>query len=253
MFYDSTLSNENNEFFTGVLPVDSPAINFNEDTWTTRLFYCIRTGFPQVTVKLYAHARSRDASDLVLHNIPKNVSKDCFLFHGAPDIVLKWSPVLAVINAPESIAGPSRQAVTDDAPEPSVQAVTDTDVSDLDTSGESAKIEFAFQMPDNKGYVDGSTIPNKAGELVAAIHQSVHAKVLRRLKKNKEIRFPLMGHGLYVHKLTGTIHFELTFPDSVGSRMTVKATTFEDGIVSEQSLCSAINFLANQMKKPTVQ
>ena len=168
--------------------------------------------------------------DLVLHNIPKHVSKDCFLFRGAPDIVLKRSPVQAVTNAPESIAGPSGQAVTDDTPEPSVQAVTDTDVSDLDTSGESAKIEFAFQMPYNKGYVDGSTIPNTAG-----IHQSVHAKVLRRLKKNKEIRFPLIGPGLYVHKLTGTIHFELTFPDSVGSRMTVKATTFEDGIVSEQS------------------
>ena len=52
----SALSNEDNEFFTGVLPVDGPAINFNEDTWTTRLFYCICKGFPQVTVKLYAHA-----------------------------------------------------------------------------------------------------------------------------------------------------------------------------------------------------
>ena len=63
-------------------------------TWTTRLFYCIRKDFPQVTVKLYAHARSQDASDLVLHNIPKHVSKDCFLFRGAPDIVLKWSRIL---------------------------------------------------------------------------------------------------------------------------------------------------------------
>ena len=143
------------------------------------------------------------------------------------------------------------QAVTDDAPEPSVQGVTDTDVSD--TSGESAKIEFAFQMPYNKGCFDGSTIPNKAGELVAVIHQSGHAKVLRRLKKNKEIRFPLIGHGLYVYKLTGMIHLQLTFPDSVGSHMTVKATTFENGIVSGQSLCSAINFLKNQIKKPTVQ
>ena len=63
-------------------------------TWTTRMFYCIRKDFPQVTVKLYAHARSQDASDLVLHNIPKHVSKDCFLFRGAPDIVLKWSRIL---------------------------------------------------------------------------------------------------------------------------------------------------------------
>ena len=166
------------------------------------MFYCIRKGFPQVTVKLYAHARAMDASNLVLHNIPKQVLKDCFLFRGVPDIVLKWSPVQVVTNAP----GPSGQAVTDNAPEPSVQGVTDTDVSD--TSGESAKIEFAFQMPYNKGYMDGSTIPNKAAELVAAIHQSVHAKVLRRLKKNKEIHFPLIGHGLYVHKLTGKIHLE---------------------------------------------
>ena len=242
--------NEENEFYTGFLPVDSPANNFDEDTWTTRLFYCIRKGFPQVTMKLYAHARAMEASNLVLQNIPKHVSKDCFLFRGAPDIVLKWSPVQVVTNASESIAGPSGQAVTDNAPEPSVQDVTDTDVSD--TSGESAKIEFGFQMTYNKGYVDGSAIPNKAGELVAAIHQSVHAKVLRRLKKNKEIHFPLIGHGLYVHKLTGTIHLELKFP-SVGSHMTVKATIFEDGIVSGQSLCSAINFLANSIKKPTVQ
>ena len=56
---------------------------------------------------------------------------------------------------------------------------------------------------------------------MAAIHQAILAKVMRKLKKNKEVTLPIKGHGLYINTMTGTIHFEVEMDHDV---MKMKAT-----------------------------
>ena len=64
----------------------------------------------------------------------------------------------------------------------------------------------------NNVYQTGSKIPNKGGQLVA--------QLLRKLK-NKEVTLPIKRQGFYMHKRTGTIHFEVEMDRNVTK---VKAT-----------------------------
>ena len=73
-----------------------------------------------------------------------------------------------------------------------------TDESELDTSGDSGRGEHAHQMSPNNVYRDGSLIPNKGGELIAAIHQCILLKVLRKLMNKNPIKLPLVGNGFYI-------------------------------------------------------
>ena len=79
-------------------------------------------------------------------------------------------------------------------------------------------------MNANTAYKSGSKILNKDGQLVAAIHQSVLVKLLRKLHKNKEIVLPLRGHGLYKLKIMRAIQFQVEI-DQNG--MDITATFFE--------------------------
>ena len=42
-------------------------------------------------------------------------------------------------------------------------------------------------MPTNSEYINGSVIPNKAVKLVAAVHQSMQAKLLRKFMNSFSI------------------------------------------------------------------
>ena len=154
-------------------------------------FFGLHNGIEKFNGALYAHLRGRSTSLALEERLPLGVSSDGLLFKGAPDFMFKWMPVNVVHNAGD-----------DDGDD-------DDGSSDTSTSGESIKMEHAHQLPPNTAYKSGSKIPNKGGQLVAAIHQSILAKLLRKLYKNKEIILRLRGHGLYIHKITGAIHFQV--------------------------------------------
>ena len=188
--------------------------------------YSLRTEIAEFNVKLYCDLRGRQTGIVLMERIPRDVPKEAFLFRGAPDFTLQWFPVLA--------------------------ATTDGDSSlksELDTSGESLRVEHSLQIPTNNPHKYGSFIPDKGGELCAEIHQAIQAKVLRRLMKNKPIHFPIIGHGLYLHKITGTVHFQLTLNLAPGKSMEIRATSFDSGIINKKSLCSSISSLSH-LKKP---
>ena len=58
-------------------------------------------------------------------------------------------------------------------------------------------------------YITGSFIPDKDGELVAALHASLVCRALRRWKQGK-VFYPLTAHGLRIHRTVGIIHIEVT-------------------------------------------
>lgn len=61
----------------------------------------------------------------------------------------------------------------------------------------------------NESYKEHSFIPNKAGELVEAIHLTLVCRALRRYTGDREVQNILIGHGLLVHKVTGMVHFKV--------------------------------------------
>ena len=62
-------------------------------------------------------------------------------------------------------------------------ATTDT-INDYPNTDES-ELEHAHQMSPNNVYKNGSLIPIKGGELIAAIYQSILLKALQKLNKKK--------------------------------------------------------------------
>ena len=60
--------------------------------------------------------------------------------------------------------------------------------------------------------------------------------------------FPLTGHGVYIHKVTGAIHFRVDIEEG---GMDVTATSLGGGgSVSKKSLCFTINHLLSICRKP---
>ena len=225
------------KFYTSGRPGEC-ANAYNEDTWTTRLFFCLSTGLKDFSGKLTASLRGRRVGSAVIQaTCPPGVPEECFLFMGVPDFTISWKKPST--GSPVSVVTTDPTITISDSP--------NSDESELDTSG---RCENAHQMSPNNVYRNGSLIPTKGGELIAAIHQSMLLKILRKLKKQKPIELPLVGNGFYIHKVTGTIHFELKIGDP-NHGMEVKATIFENGLVDPKSLCSSIEKFRSKLKKPT--
>ena len=70
-----------------------------------------------------------------------------------------------------------------------------------DSSGDEGCCEIAYQVDGSKPYKANLLITNKAGQLVAAVHQYLVAKVLRHPINGKEIKEDLVGHGLFLHRV----------------------------------------------------
>ena len=139
--------------------------NYDEDTWTTRLFYGLRKGINDFDGNLYAHY-----STALGGKLPSGISSDGFLFKGSPDFIFKSIPI-------------NVYSLGDDEGEDELS----------DTSSESVRVEHAHQPSPNTSYKSGSIIPVEAGQLVAAMMFLIQAKLLRMLCKGKQIILPLKG------------------------------------------------------------
>ena len=221
--YIDTNSCELSRFFSGGA-TNMVANDYDEDTWTTRLFYGLRKGIDDFDGNLYAHYRGKHAA--LGGKLPSGISSNGFLFKGSPDFIFKSIP----INVSHSL-GDDYEAEWSS-----------------DTSGESVRVEHAYQPSPNTSYKSGSIIPIKAGQLVAAILFSIQAKLLRRLCKGKQIVLPLKGHGLYIHKVTGAIHIEVQINQN--GTYIIATSLGGDGALSKKSMCCAINHLLSICKKP---
>ena len=169
--------------------------SFDEDTWTERLCRSLNSlGFK---CKNTAYLRGKATREAWIKRFPSEISTKCLLFQGAPDIVvqkIKKGKTDGIILCKGGLnADSSDEDERSDSP-------------NSKDSNHSARIQMGLQSCQVKPYVQGSFIPEKAGELVGAIHLSLVSRALRHYKKGKNVTYPLVGHGLQLHKLTGIIH-----------------------------------------------
>ena len=87
---------------------------------------------------------------------------------------------------------------------------------------------MAHQM-NAASYKTGSFLPNKIGELAAALHTCVSCRALR--KYIKKVRFDsVTAHGLFIHRAMGTIHMTVTISKTAPIEITAKQLV--DGMLS---------------------
>ena len=66
---------------------------YNEDTWTKRLYAAVATRYSNDYVEYTAPLRGKSCNDAVLQKMPKGTPIDCLIFHGSPDILIKYKPL----------------------------------------------------------------------------------------------------------------------------------------------------------------
>ena len=94
------------------------------------------------------------------------------------------------------------------------------------SSEHSAKLQMTYNY---KPYKGGSFIPDKSGELVGALHLSLVCRALRQYTEGKTLVFPLVGHGLQIHRGSGIIHMILILSKD---RIRIKAKNIFDSQLS---------------------
>ena len=151
--------------------------NWSENEWSEQLTSCIQEFFGFSAT--FTGLRGMDFNRFVCETCKRSVP-DCFMFHGAPDILISKSS--HIINAEASI-----------------------DYSSL-SSDDECVVENCLQRPGIKN--DASNLPEKLGELLAASHFLLVCKFIRRIIKGKDLRSVTIN-GLLVDKIAGVIRCEL--------------------------------------------
>jgi len=154
--------------------------NWNENHWNLRLFHTIQAAFPDLCVQLTAH-KGLDFSALQSELSDRVCQPDCFIFRGAPDIIINQARVIISHSVEEEEESSSGE--------------------------ESTVIEQAFQRHPMKG--KGSNIPEKLGELIAALYFSLMCKMLRKINKRCKLQCYSVN-GLLLDKMVGGMHCKLT-------------------------------------------
>jgi len=201
---------------------------YNEDQWSERLCECLK--FNKIDCVCTAYLRGDHVEQAWKDSLPKGVSKKSLVFRGAPDIIIKnikdenSDGYFAMESGPDEVE----------------------DCSSDSESEHSSRFQIGFQMPNIRPYKGDSFIPSKAGELVGAIHLSLVCRALRRYTEGKIPVYPLVGHGLQIHKNSGIIHFELFLSEE---KLRIKATNIFDGQLTPPYLCSAIQYFIGKLKR----
>ena len=132
--------------------------NWDENDWSKRLTAGLRQLFTSKSLDIEFSAEMElRFRDMVGVSMRAPVDPHCLLFHGAPDILI------------QRIKVPAANTSTSERP---------TEESEDEIS------ENTHQRPFLKGY-DGWGSPQKLGEIIAALHILLTAKVLRKLQKEE--------------------------------------------------------------------
>ena len=164
------------EGFMEKVRVEGFGAEWNENTWTKRLVCGLQSmGIPRCTFyNTTTMAQEFRTSLMDIFSLPCAYSC-CFLFNGSPDVIVKKKRVLMSLE---------------------------TEPVDTDSEDDSL-VENTFQRPPMKSQCSG--IPEKTGQLIASLHTVLVAKVLRHLRKKKEIKRFFEVKGLLIDKVLGVI------------------------------------------------
>ena len=83
-----------------------------------------------------------------------------------------------------------------------------------------------------------SSIPEKGGQLIAAIHLKLVCKILRKIA-NGEPLTRMVGHGLLVLRGTPIIHMEVTMSNEP---LQVNVAVLTDSLFTPHILCNSFDY-----------
>ena len=199
---------------------------YNEDAWTKRLYHCL--SFKGVNAEYTAKLRGRDTTDSWNKRIPSEVDEESLLFRGSPDMII-------TMQKSEGVVGMGRDSDNE----------VSSDEDDLPSSQESGRLQMGHQVVNSKPYIVGSLLTEKVGELVAALHNGLACRALRRYVRREKVS-SLTAHGLHIHRSLGVYHLEVTLSDT--DRLKVKATQLVDGVLSAGLFCPAMKLFLEKLK-----
>ena len=214
---------------TGNFGDQQMAGEYNEDAWTKRLYHCLT--FKKVDAEYTARLRCRDTSDSWKKRIPSKVDEESLLFRGSPDMII-------TMQKNEGVVGVGTRDDRDSDNEVS------SDGDDLPSSQESGRLQMGHQMVNSKPYKAGSLLTEKVGELVAALHNGLACRALRRYVRRGKVS-SLTAHGLHIHRSLGVYHLEVTLSDT--DCLKVKATQLVDGVLLPGLFCPAMNLFMEKL------
>ena len=188
--------------------------NWDENDWTKRLHIGIKKTF-----KMDATCGAeKTAFNQILQflKVGSFLDKECFIFRGLPDIIIRKNTIVASASATAS--------VSDDC---------------TDSSGEEATVENSWQRPTHKGCDDYSPA-EKLGELVSGLHILLVAKIMRKVHKKKLFHRKFQVKGVMLDKATQTVMCTLSVDlTQNGAPLCIKLTDYM-GTLDSKSLCYLI-------------
>ena len=150
-----------------------PVCNWSENDWTKRLAKGIEEGFPKINVTFSAFSSLQYVKILQMLHLPASSPQECYLFRGAPDILLHKYCI---------VSGNQEEVC----------------------SSEDEALENSHQRNPLKGhssFVDSE----KLGELIAALHFLLVSKFLRKVIKGKSAP-PFLPQVLPQPATRGSLH-----------------------------------------------
>ena len=179
---------------------------YSEDTWTRRLYEAVPFRYRNDDVDYTAPLRGDSCNQAVLRRMPKGTPIDSLLFHGSPDIIIKYKP----ITIEEEEFG----------------------IGCLETK--------KYQTVP---YSSSSMIPQQAGQIICYIYQLLVAQIINKIMAGQVNTAGAVGHGLFVMRGTGTcILFKVAL---TGNPLTIGAKIYYAVGQKAAVLCTALNELVS--------
>ena len=198
--------------------------SWKEIDWTRRLYEGIKKTFITLDVT-YGAGLGVGRFDEILKALGVgSVDQQCFIFRGYPDIILHNNSVVCGGGGA------------------SVGASTSADASD--TSGDDSVIESSWQRPPLYGG-HNTAPPEKVGELIAALHILLVAKILRKVLKKKSTNRIFEVKGVLLDKAAAGIVccLSVNFTPS-GGKMNIKEVDYMGPYLNSSSLCYLIRVIS---------
>ena len=198
-----------------------PVGDWEENDWTLRLFNCLKHAYPNQDIEFTAN-KGLDFNHLQTKLSDRVRLPEGFIFHGAPDILIQKTKHITTSTSPSTV------------------------MSD-DSSVEEFPIEQSFQRHHLKS-AQGSKLPEKLGELIAASYFLLVCKILRRISKQRTMT-EVTANGLLIDKIIGTLHCKLIGnvsrpgPDNAVTSLQVKVYDASGKQLNSQALCYHIGLL----------
>ena len=193
------------------------ANDYDVNVWTCRLFHSLKLFHTDFSGEYTTEQTGVQNLNHILTTYP-DVPIRAYIFRGAPDFTVWRSPVVFGTSEEDSES----------------------------TDGDIAQVEHAYQMAPLGSGPNRSGLPEKVGQLVAAIHQNIVGRTLTSIMKGKAINPPFVGYGLFLHKVSGAVLIKLRMdqPTNMGGpSLLVSAKLQGSGQITKKSLCHSIDSL----------